>query len=241
MTQLLPAHLGTLLLALLEYNVTLTATAIAIALPIACLFAAGRVSRLRLVFYPVTVYVNVLRSSPLLMIMFWAYYTGPMLTGEASSAYVAALLALAAFEVAYFTEIVRAGLQSVSLGQRRAGLATGLTPFQVLRLIVIPQALRRMLPSLLTQSLIAFQDSTIASVIGVSDIFHVTGVINAREQDPIRLYIELAVIYFLLCYGLSVGVRWLEARASGRRAPAPSPAAAPDGAYARAAARGTEI
>jgi His/Glu/Gln/Arg/opine family amino acid ABC transporter permease subunit len=207
-----------LLGALAWYNLCLTVSAIAIALPVACLFAVGRLSRHPLVYYPVTAYVNVLRSLPLLMIMFWAYYTGPMITGAPTSAYTAALIALAAFEVAYFTELVRAGLQSIAAGQRDAALAVGLRASQAMRLVILPQALRRMLPSLLSQSIIAFQDSTIASVIGVTDIFATANIISAREQRPIELYTALAVIFFVLCYGLSRLVRALEARVSARTA-----------------------
>jgi glutamate/aspartate transport system permease protein len=210
--------LAALLGALAWYNLCLTVSAIAIALPIACLFAVGRLSRHPLVYYPVTAYVNVLRSSPLLMIMFWAYYTGPMITGAPSSAYTAALIALAAFEVAYFTELVRAGLQSIAAGQRDAALAVGLRPGQAMRLVILPQALRRMLPSLLSQSIIAFQDSTIASVIGVTDIFATANIISAREQRPIELYTALAAIFFVLCYALSKLVRMLEARVNARTA-----------------------
>ncbi len=202
--------LAALLLALVRYNLVMTLAAIAIALPIACLFAAGRLSANPLVRYPTTAYVNVLRSSPLVMIMFWVYTVAPLLTGRPSSAYASALFALAAFEVAYFTEIIRSGIQSISAGQRQAALATGLTEGQVTRLVVLPQALRRMMPSLLTQSLIALQDSTIASVISVPEILQTTSVINAREQNPIFLYSSLAVIYFAVCYGLSLTVRRLE-------------------------------
>jgi His/Glu/Gln/Arg/opine family amino acid ABC transporter permease subunit len=207
-----------LLGALAWYNLCLTVSAIAIALPVACLFAVGRLSRHPFVYYPITAYVNVLRSLPLLMIMFWAYYTGPMITGAPTSAYTAALIALAAFEVAYFTELVRAGLQSISSGQRDAALAVGLRASQAMRLVILPQALRRMLPSLLSQSIIAFQDSTIASVIGVTDIFATANIISAREQRPIELYTALAVIFFVLCYGLSKLVRMLEARVNARTA-----------------------
>jgi His/Glu/Gln/Arg/opine family amino acid ABC transporter permease subunit len=210
--------IAALMRALVAYNLCLTATAIAIALPIACLFAIGRLSRRPLVYYPVTAYVNVLRSSPLLMIMFWAYYTGPMVTGHSTSAYTAALVALAAFEVAYFTELIRAGLQSIAAGQRDAALAVGLHPAQAMRLVILPQALRRMLPSLLSQSIIAFQDSTIASVIGVSDVLQMTNIISAREQRPIELYLALAVMFFVLCYALSKLVRTLEARVNARTA-----------------------
>lgn len=202
--------LANLLLALVRYNLVMTLAAIVIALPIACLFAAGRLSANPLVRYPTTAYVNILRASPLLMIMFWVYTVAPLLTGRPSSAFASALFALAAFEVAYFTEIIRSGIQSISTGQRQAALATGLTERQVTRLVILPQALRRMTPSLLTQSLIALQDSTIASVISVPEILQTTSVINAREQNPIFLYSSLAVIYFAVCYGLSATVQRLE-------------------------------
>jgi len=202
--------LGSLLRALLVYNVRMTVVAIALALPVACLFAAARLSRHWLIHAPSTAYVNVLRSSPLVMIMFWVYTVGPMITGRPNSAYLSAQIALAAFEVAYFTEIIRTGLQSVATGQRNAGLATGLTRYEVMRRIILPQALRRMTPSLLTQSLIAFQDSTIASVISVPDVMQTTNVINAREQDPITLYATLAVLFFFICYTFSRAIGRME-------------------------------
>jgi glutamate/aspartate transport system permease protein len=208
--------IGELLLALLRYNVGMTIAAIAIALPIACIFAFARLSPSSLIHYPTTFYVNVLRSMPLVMLIFWVYTVGPLITGRPSSAYFSALAALAAFEVAYFTEIIRSGIQSVSTGQWNAGLASGLSKSQTMRMIILPQALRRMTPSLLTQSLIAFQDSTIASIISVPDILHETTVINAREQTPIFLYSALAIIYFIVCYSLSVLVRRLEHNAQIR-------------------------
>src|SRR5258708_6255728 len=130
--------LGALLRVLVVYNLRMTLIAIGIALPIACLFASARLSRHRLIHVPTTIYVNVLRSSPLVMIMFWVYTVGPMVTGQPNSAELSAQLALAAFEVAYFTEIIRAGLQSVAAGQRNAGVATGLTQGQIMRLIILP-------------------------------------------------------------------------------------------------------
>jgi His/Glu/Gln/Arg/opine family amino acid ABC transporter permease subunit len=212
MTSTLANELLQLFAALILTNLRITAIAIGVALPVACLFAMGRLSRHAFVRWPVTAYVNVLRSMPLLMVVFWAYYTGPMITGQPASAATAATVALAAFEIAYFTEIIRAGIQSVSEGQRRAGLATGLRPGQVSRLIILPQALRRMAPSLLTQSLIAFQDSTIASVIGVSDALHTATIINARELQPVEIYAGLAAMFFLICFGTSRLVLMMERR-----------------------------
>lgn len=196
----------------LKYNIVLTVLAILIALPISCLFAVARLSRFWIVYYPVTLYINVLRSSPLLMVLFWVYYTIPMLIGREINVFYAALAALAAFEVAYFAEFIRSGLQSISVIQRSAGLATGLRSWQVTRYIILPQALRKMVPSLLTQSIIAFQDSTLASVIGVREIFQTTKIINSREMQPILLYSVLAIGYFIMCYLLSRLVLEIERR-----------------------------
>ena len=204
--------LAALLGALVVFNVCLTASAIAIALPIACLFAVGRLSRHPFVYYSVTAYVNVLRSSPLLMIMFWAYYTGPMITGAPTSAYTAALIALAAFEVAYFTELVRAGLQSISSGQRDAALATGLKPSQAMRLVILPQALRRMLPPTASQFIQTLKDSALASTIGLRELTRRVSELQVQTYRPLELYTFLALEYLLLILVLSYLARVMERR-----------------------------
>jgi len=207
-----------LLVALFKFNVTLTFIAILFAFPIASLLALGRLSRYKIIYYPVSIYINILRSSPLLMVMFWTYYTAPMLLGGNVNALYAAMIALTAFEAAYFAEFIRSGLQSVRANQRMAGLATGLKSRQVTFYIVWPQAIKRMLPSLLTQSIIAFQDSTLASIIGVREVVRTTAIINAREVKPIMMYSMLAVIYLILCFCLSRLVKHIEKRNQGRMA-----------------------
>lgn len=144
------------------------------------------------------------------MVMFWVYYTFPMLIKGNLDAYYSALIALTAFEAAYFAEFLRTGLQSVRKDQRLVALSTGLKPTQVSFYIVWPQAVRRMIPSLLTQTIIAFQDSTLASVIGVREMVRMTAIINARQVRPIWLYTMLAVIYLVLCIALSFLVRKIE-------------------------------
>lgn len=202
-----------LILALLRYNATLTALAIAVAFPVASLLALGRLSRYRLICYPIAGYINLLRSSPLLMVMFWTYYTFPMLVGGTNlNVFYAALFALAAFEAAYFAEFIRAGIQSIHKDQRLAALATGLKPWQVSLYVVWPQAIHRMIPSLLTQSLIAFQDSTLASVIGLREVAQTTTIINSVQVRPIWVYSILAVLYLILCLTLSRCVRRIEWR-----------------------------
>jgi ABC-type amino acid transport system permease subunit len=147
------------------------------------------------------------------MVMFWTYYTFPMLIGGANlSVFYAALCALAAFEAAYFAEFIRAGIQSIHKDQRLAALATGLTPWQVSLYVIWPQAVHRMIPSLLTQSLIAFQDSTLASVIGLREVAQTTTIINSVQVRPIWVYSILAVLYLVVCLTLSRCVRWIERR-----------------------------
>jgi len=210
-------NLWLLILALFRYNVTLTVLAVLIAFPIASLFAVARLSPYRAIAYPAAAYINVLRSSPLLMVLFWTYYTFPMLIGGGNvNVYTAALVGLTAFETAYFAEYIRTGLQSIGRDQQQAALATGLRPWQVFLYITWPQAVRRMLPSLLTQTIIAFQDSTIACVIGLREVAQTTTIVNAREVRPIWLYSMLAILYLCICFSLSRLVRRIERRTAGR-------------------------
>jgi His/Glu/Gln/Arg/opine family amino acid ABC transporter permease subunit len=207
------ADLGSLVLALLRYNVVLTVLAIVVAFPVASLLALGNLSRHRLVRYPIVAYINLLRSSPLLMVMFWTYYSFPMLVGGANiNVFYAALLALTAFEAAYFAEFIRAGIQSIHKDQRSAALATGLRPWQVSLYVIWPQAIHRMIPSLLTQSIIAFQDSTLASLIGLREVAQTTTIINSMQVKPIWVYSILAGLYLVLCLTLSQCVRRIERR-----------------------------
>ena len=208
----LAAHNIEFILQAFTINLLLAAIAIPLALPVAALFAFGRMSRFKPVYYFVTVYVNVLRSMPLIMVMFWLYFLAPIVLGRQTGAFNAALLALAIFEVAYFTEIIRAGIQSIPVGQKYAALSSGLRPWQGATGIILPQAIRRMLPSLTTQSIIALQDTTLASVIGVLEISAAATVLNSREGNPAVFYTLIAAIYFTVCYFLSLVVRWLERR-----------------------------
>ena len=207
-----------LLIKSLQYNVVLTVLAVVIALPISCVFAMARLSHRRLVYYPATVYIHVLRSSPLIMILFWVYYAMPIFIGRDINVFYAALFAMTIFEIAYFAEFIRAGLQSISVMQRDAGLATGLKARQTSAYIILPQAIRRMVPSLLTQSIIAFQDSTLASVIGFREIFATTRIINSRVTMSVFLYSFLAVLFFVMCYSLSRLVRRVEKTVDARTA-----------------------
>ena len=194
-------------------NCVLVAIAIPLALPLGCALALARLSRVRVLYLAATAYVNVLRSSPLLMVMFWLYFLAPLVLGRQTGAFYSAAIALTLFEAAYFAEIIRGGIQSVEAGQARAALAAGLRPWQAAAYVVVPQAVQRMLPALATQSIVAFQDTTLASVIGVLEVAQTANVIMSREGNPVALYSMLAALYLVVCYTLSLGVRRLERRA----------------------------
>ncbi|MGH7473156.1 MAG: amino acid ABC transporter permease, partial [Candidatus Methylomirabilales bacterium] len=116
------------------------------------------------------------------------------------------------FEAAYLGEIVRAGIQSVPRGQVEAATATGLTPAQTMRHVILPQALRNMIPALVTQFIVLFKDTSLASIIGYVDLTKAAQIVNNREIRPFELYLFIAVVYWICTYSMSRFSRRLEAR-----------------------------
>jgi glutamate/aspartate transport system permease protein len=161
---------------------------------------------------PATFYVNGMRSVPLVMVILWFYLLIPFLIGKPIGAELSAIITFIAFEAAYFSEIMRAGIQSIPRGQVFAGQALGMTYAQNMRLIVLPQAFRNMLPVLLTQTIILFQDTSLVYAIGAYDLlkgFTNAGKIYGRPEEA---YLLAAVVYFVICFALSWGVKRLQAR-----------------------------
>ena len=161
---------------------------------------------------PATVYVNGMRSIPLVMVILWFFLLVPILIGRPVGAEYSAIITFIAFEAAYFSEIMRAGIQSIPRGQVYAGQALGMTYGQNMRLVVLPQAFRNMLPVLLTQTIILFQDTSLVYAIGAYDLlkgFVTAGKIYGRPEES---YLLAAIVYFIICFGLSVLVRRLQAR-----------------------------
>jgi glutamate/aspartate transport system permease protein len=161
---------------------------------------------------PATAYVNGMRSVPLVMVILWFYLLIPFAIGKPIGAEVSAIITFIAFEAAYFSEIMRAGIQSIPRGQVFAGQALGMTYAQNMRLIVLPQAFRNMLPVLLTQTIILFQDTSLVYAIGAYDLlkgFTNAGKIYGRPEET---YLVAAVVYFVICFALSWGVKRLQAK-----------------------------
>jgi His/Glu/Gln/Arg/opine family amino acid ABC transporter permease subunit len=159
-----------------------------------------------------TVYVEFFRGVPLVMIIFWFWFIIPQLLGLPLPEYGIALTAFVIFEAAYFGEIVRAGVQSVARGQVEAARALGLSGAQAMRYVVLPQALRNMAPSLVTQAIVLFKDTSLASIIGYVDLTKAAQIVNNREIRPFQLYLFIAVVYWLCTYSLSRMARRLERR-----------------------------
>jgi glutamate/aspartate transport system permease protein len=174
-----------------------------------------RISSRKWIYYPATVFINTLRSIPLLIVIFWFYFALPIVFKAPLSAFQSAVISFIIFESTYFAEIVRAGIQAVPQGQVNAGYSTGFTYLQTMRHIVVPQALRNMVPALVTQSIVIFQDTSLAYVIGVKEFLRRTSLVDAREIRTVELYVFAALVYFVLCFIGSSISRRLERRQLG--------------------------
>lgn len=196
----------------MQISLLLTVVGIAGGIVFGTLLATMRLSRAAPLAAIAALYVSVFRSLPLILVLFWFYFLVPLALGRPVGALPSALIAFVLFEAAYFSEIIRAGISSVPAGQVHAGRATGLTGFQVLRSIVLPQAFRNMAPILLTQGIVMFQDTSLVYVITLRDFMTAASVVAGRDGRPIELYCFAAVVYFVICGAGSLAVRGLRRR-----------------------------
>jgi len=196
----------------LIFSVQLTLVATAGGIVFGTLLALMRLSGQKVLMWPAAVYVNVMRSIPLVMVILWFYLLIPFLIGKPIGAELSAVITFIVFEAAYFSEIMRAGIQSIPRGQVFAGQALGMTYGQNMRLVVLPQAFRNMLPVLLTQTIILFQDTSLVYAIGAYDLLK--GFTNAGKLygRPEEAYLLAAAVYFVICYALSLLVKRLQAK-----------------------------
>jgi glutamate/aspartate transport system permease protein len=194
------------------FSVQLTVIATFGGIILGTLLALMRLSGRQALMIPATIYVNGMRSIPLVMVILWFFLLVPTIIGKPIGAELSATITFVAFEAAYFSEIMRAGIQSISHGQVNAGRALGMTYAQNMRLIILPQAVRNMVPVLLTQTIILFQDTSLVYAIGAYDLlkgFTTAGKIYGRPEEA---YLLAAVVYFVICFGLSVMVKQLQGR-----------------------------
>jgi len=172
----------------------------------------ARLARTPWIRIPAMVYVEFFRGVPLVMVIFWFWFIIPVLLRVPLPEYGVALTAFVVFEAAYLGEIVRAGIQSVARGQAEAAMSTGLTPAQTMGYVILPQALRNMIPALVTQFIVLFKDTSLASIIGYVDLTKAAEIVNNREIRPFELYLFIAVVYWICTYSMSRYARHLERR-----------------------------
>jgi ABC-type amino acid transport system permease subunit len=144
------------------------------------------------------------------MVIFWFYFLAPILAGRPLDNFTSALIAFIVFEAAYLAEIVRAGIQSVALGQVQAAVSTGLTHPQAMRHVILPQAIRNMIPALVTRFIVLFMDTSLAYIIGYRELTRVARIIAEREFRAFEVYTFIAVVYFVCTYAMSLAARRLE-------------------------------
>ena len=196
------------------FSLQLTVLATCGGIVLGTVLALMRLSKRALFHWPATVYVNGMRSIPLVMVLLWFFLLMPFLLGRPIGAEISAVITFIAFEAAFFCEIVRSGIQSIPKGQTSAALALGLSQQQTLRWIVLPQALRNMTPVLLTQVIILFQDTSLVYAIGAYDMLKGFEIAGKNSGRPVEAYLAAALIYFLICFSLSQLVRHLQQRTS---------------------------
>ncbi|WP_051711145.1 amino acid ABC transporter permease [Andreprevotia chitinilytica] len=200
-----------ILLAGLRYSLALTCSSMLIGIVLGCLLAMARLSSVKWLSLAASAYVNLFRSVPLVLVIFWFYFLIPFFgfkVGPDKSVFIT----FAIFEAAYYCEIIRAGIQSISRGQVGASQALGLTYVQSMRYIILPQALRNMLPVLLTQTVVLFQDTSLVTIIGIKD-FMGANVVTASNNGALKeMYTFAALGYFCICFPLSMLLKRLHKR-----------------------------
>ena len=194
----------------LIFSVQLTLIAMVGGIALGTLLALMRLSGKKGLVVVAAFYVNTLRSIPLVMVILWFFLLIPLLIGRPMGAELSAIITFTVFEAAYYSEIMRAGIQSVPKGQVHAGYAVGMTYAQCMKLIVLPQAFRNMLPVLLTQTIILFQDTSLVYAIGAYDLLKGFEVAGKNFNRPVETYLVAAVVYFIICFSLSMLVRQLQ-------------------------------
>lgn len=199
-------------------SLEVTLTAIIVGILWGTVLAVLRMSNTRWIAWISAGYVNLFRSVPLVMVILWFYLIVPQAlksifgAGIGDIRLTSALIAFALFEAAYYSEIIRAGIQSIPRGQIAAGQALGLTQNQTMRLIILPQAFRNMLPLLLTQAIILFQDTSLVYVIGLSDFFGTAYKVGDRDGRLVEMLLFAGAIYFVICFSISRIVKTLQQR-----------------------------
>lgn len=183
------------------------------------LLAMGRLSSFKIISYPAAGFVNLIRAIPFIMAIFWFYFLTPMIVGkftgqqgEAIGPFTSAVVAFIMVEAAYYSEIIRAGIQSVPRGQPWAAYALGMNYWQAMGNVVLPQAFRNMIPIMLTQAIILFQDTSLVYVVGLKDFLGAASKAGQTSGRIVELYVFVAICFLIICFSASKLTNWLKTR-----------------------------
>ena len=187
----------------LQFTFKLTLIAMAGGIFLGTLLALARLSSITPLAKMATWYVNLMRSIPLLMVILWFFLVIPLITGKPMGAENSAIVTFTAFEAAFYSEVMRAGIQSIPRGQVHAAQALGMNYRQTMSYIVLPQAFRNMMPVLLTQTIILFQDTSLVYAIGAKDLLKAAEIAGKNYNRPVEMYVFVALVYFVICFSLS--------------------------------------
>jgi polar amino acid transport system permease protein len=199
----------------LALTVLLAALALVLALPLGILLGLARVSPYRWLRWPITALVFIVRGIPLLMVIFWAYFFLPSITGHKTEQFSTMLMALVLFDSVYLAEIVRAGIQGIPKGQMESARSLGFSYLAAMRLVVLPQGLRHMLPSLVNQFVDTIKATSLGYIIGLTEVSFIAAQINTQVfTQSTAVYSLLGLAYFILCFSLSRFAFWLERRST---------------------------
>lgn len=194
-------------------NILMAIVSLFIGFLIGCILGLGRISRRPYIHYPCAAYIEIVRATPLIMIVFWVYFFFPNVLGKPVSVFWSAIISISAYAAAYQAEIVRAGVLAVPRGQIEAGLSSGMTQLQSIRTIIMPQAFKMMIPAFMSFSISLFKDTSVTYIIGMIELTQTGIIVSQRQPDRMfAAYICMAVGYFIICYSMSHIARILEKR-----------------------------
>ncbi len=198
----------------LKVTFLLTILAVVGGIFLGTVLALIRIAKIPVLSWVAVAYVNFFRSLPLILVIFWLYFLVPLFLGRPVGSFYSVLVAFILFEAAYYSEIIRAGITSVREGQVAAGRAIGLSYTQTMRYIVLPQAFRAMVPVLLTQAIVLFQDTSLVYVVGLKDFLVSAELIANRDQRLVEMFVFVAIVYFIISFAGSLYARRLQRKLS---------------------------
>ena len=193
-----------------QLTIILSISIISGSLVLGTILALCRTSKKAFLKYPVSIYVDFMRSVPLIMVLFWFYFFLPILTGRQSSSLSAILLSMISFISTFYAEAIRSGIQSIPKGHREAAWSTGLSYSRTMLHIILPQAFKKMIPALVGLSIETIKSTAIVYLVGGIDFFRAATIINNREFKSYEIYTFVAVVYFAICFSLSLSSRKYE-------------------------------